>query len=127
MHKIARNTNSPGELEGLAPRVGLSATAGVPEGLEGMGLGSLEAMLKDIAGRGATGERCDMVGVKVLAEFRQQTSLLRGTFDATYLAYLLPGWSYTSNRTLSSALRARKTLQFGTGKALRRRIGLKRL
>lgn len=86
-----------------------------------MGLGSLEAILKDIAGRGATGERRDMVGVKVLAEFRQQTSLLRGTFDATYFAYLLPGWSYTPNRTLFSAPRAREMLQFGTGKALRRR------
>ena len=51
-----------------------------------MGLGSLEDILKDIAGPGATGERRDMVGVKVLAEFRQQTSLLRGTFDATFLA-----------------------------------------
>jgi len=119
--------NSPGELEGLAPRVGLSATAGVPETAEGMGLGSLEAMLKYIAGCGATGERRDMVGVKVLPEFRQQTSLLRGTFDATYLAYLLSGWSCTSNRTLFSSLRAREMLQFGTGKALRPRTSLKRL
>lgn len=47
------------------PRVGLSATAGVPEAMEGIGLGSLEDILKGIAGRGATGESCDMVGFKV--------------------------------------------------------------
>ncbi len=38
--------NSPGELDGLALCVGLSAMAGVPEGAEGKGLGSLEAILK---------------------------------------------------------------------------------
>lgn len=57
--------NSPGELEGLVPRVGLSAMGGAAEAVMGMGLGSLEAIFKGIAIRGATGERCDMVGFKL--------------------------------------------------------------
>ena len=47
------------------PRVGLSAMAGVADAVMGMGLGSLEAILKIIAVQGATGERRDMVGFKL--------------------------------------------------------------
>lgn len=47
------------------PRVGLSAMGGAAEAVIGMGLGSLEAIFKGIAIRGATGERRDMVGFKL--------------------------------------------------------------